>query len=58
MLRPPSHSVGLKTVDYSDAEKMTGVQVAREGDLIAVLHGSHDVTERALANAIFDAHDP
>lgn len=27
---------------------MTGVQVVREGDLIAVLHELHDVAERAL----------
>ena len=38
----------LKSVDYTEAEKMTGVQVVREGDLIAVLHELPDVAERAL----------
>jgi isoquinoline 1-oxidoreductase len=33
VLRPPSHLVQLKSVDYSEAEKMTGVQVVREGHL-------------------------
>ncbi len=48
VLRPPSHHVELKTVDYSEAEKMTGIQVVRDGDLIAVLHELPDVAERAL----------
>jgi len=48
VLRPPSHHVKLKTVDYSEAEKMTGVEVVRDGDLIAVLHKLPDVAERAL----------
>lgn len=48
VLRPPSHHVELKTVDFSEAEKMTGVQVVRDGDLIAVLHKLPDVAERAL----------
>jgi hypothetical protein len=48
ILRPPSHLVEIKSVDYSEAEKMTGVQVVREGDLIAVLHELPDVAERAL----------
>ena len=48
ILRPPSHLVEIKSVDYSEAEKMTGVQVVREGDLIAVLYELSDVAERAL----------
>jgi len=48
VLRPTSHHVELKTVDFSEAEKMTGVQVVRDGDLIAVLHELPDVAERAL----------
>ena len=48
VLRPPSHHVKLKTVDFSEAEKMTGVEVIRDGDLIAVLHKFPDVAERAL----------
>jgi len=48
VLRPPSHLVELSSVDYSEAEKMTGVQVVRDGALIAVLHELPDVAERAL----------
>jgi len=48
VLRPPSHHVKLKSVDYSEAGKMTGVEVVRDGDLIAVLHELPDVAERAL----------
>ncbi len=49
ILRPPSHQVKLKTVDYSEAEKMDGVEVVRDGELIAVLHESPDMAERALS---------
>jgi isoquinoline 1-oxidoreductase len=49
ILRPPSHHVELLSVDYSEAEKMEGVEVVRDGDLIAVLHPLPDVAERALA---------
>jgi nicotinate dehydrogenase subunit B len=49
VVRPPSHLVELVSVDYSEAEKIDGVQVVRDGDLIAVLHELPDVAERALA---------
>ena len=49
VLRPPSHHVELLSVDYSEAEKMDGVEVVRDGDLIAVLHELPDVAEKALA---------
>jgi nicotinate dehydrogenase subunit B len=56
ILRPPAHGAGLKSVDTSAAERMSGVQVIRKGDLIAVLHEYPDVAEKALAeiNAQFD----
>lgn len=38
ILRPPSHGAKLSTVDTSEAGKMPGVQVLRDGDLVAVLH--------------------
>jgi isoquinoline 1-oxidoreductase len=50
ILRPPSHHVKLITVDYSEAEKMEGVQVVQDGDLVAVLHELPDVAETALAS--------
>lgn len=49
VLRPPSHHVELLAVDYSEAEKMDGVEVVRNGDLIAVLHELPDMAEKALA---------
>jgi len=38
ILRPPSHGAKLTSVDVSAAEKITGVKVVQDGDLIAVLH--------------------
>ncbi len=49
IVRPPSHQVKLKSVDYSEAEKMDGVQVVRDGELMAVLHELPDVAEQALS---------
>jgi len=49
ILRPPSHLVKLISADYSEAEKIEGVQVVRDGELVAVLHELPDIAERALA---------
>lgn len=49
ILRPPSHHSKLISVDYSEAEKMEGVQVVRDEDLVAVLHEQHDLAEKALS---------
>jgi nicotinate dehydrogenase subunit B len=49
ILRPPSHDAKLKSVDISEAEKIAGVQIIREGDFIAALHKYPDVAEKALA---------
>ena len=48
ILRPPAHGATLKSVDTSAAEKMAGVQVVKEDDLIAVLHERPDVAQAAL----------
>jgi len=48
ILRAPSHLVKLVSVDYSEAEKIKGVQVVRDGDLVAVLHENPDVAEQAI----------
>src|ERR1035437_1755878 len=48
ILRPPSHGAKLTSVDYSEAEKMDGVKVIRDGDLIAVLHENHDKADEAI----------
>lgn len=49
LLRPPAHGATLKDVDTSAAEKIEGVRVVRDGDLIAVLHPLPDVADRALS---------
>ena len=49
ILRPPAHGAELVSVDTSAAEKIEGVHIARDGDLIAVLHEYPDIAEKALA---------
>ncbi|MFC1739506.1 xanthine dehydrogenase family protein molybdopterin-binding subunit [Planctomycetota bacterium] len=49
ILRPPAHGAKLKKVDTTAAEKMDGIQVIKDGDLIAVLHKYPDEAEKALA---------
>ncbi len=49
ILRPPAHGAKLLDVDLSGAQQVEGVQIVRDGDLIAVLHKYPDVAETALA---------
>ncbi len=49
ILRPPAHGAKLKNVDTSAAEKIDGVTVAREGDLVAVLHPNPNQAADALS---------
>ncbi len=49
ILRPPSHGATLSSADTSGAESLAGVQVVRDGDLIAVLHADPEKAESALA---------
>jgi len=60
ILRPPAHGAVLASVDTSAAEKMAGVRVVRDGDLVAVLHEHRDEADRALAavKAEFTRKDP
>ena len=48
ILRPPSHGAKLMSVDTSTAEKVKGVQIIRDNDMIAVLHKHRDVADQAL----------
>lgn len=48
VLRPPSHLSKLLSVDYSEAEKMEGIKVVRDDQLVAVLHELPDKAEEAL----------
>ncbi len=49
ILRPPSHGAMLGAVDISAAEKVPGVKVVRDGDMVAVLHAHRDEADKALA---------
>ena len=61
VLRPPSHGAKLVSADTSEAEKMDGIKVVKEGDFIAVLHKKRDIADRAIvkvkAEYTFDEMD-
>lgn len=48
ILRPPSHFAKLKSVDYSEAEKVPGTKVLRDGDLVAVFNEDRDSADEAV----------
>ncbi len=47
IVRPPSHAAKLVSVDTSEAEKIEGVQVIRDGDLVAALHENPEIANKA-----------
>ncbi len=47
IIRPPVHGATLEKIDTSAAEKIKGVKIVRDGDLVAVLHKLPDVAETA-----------
>src|ERR1039458_2726024 len=49
ILRPPAHGAALTSVDTSAAEKVPGVRVIKDNDLVAVLHERRDVADKAVA---------
>lgn len=49
LLRPPAHGCKLKSLDASKAEKIEGVQVVREGELVAALHPEPDTAAMAVS---------
>ena len=48
ILRPPAHGAKLIDVDLTEANKVPGVRIVRDGDFVAVLHNKPDVAEFAL----------
>jgi nicotinate dehydrogenase subunit B len=48
ILRPPAHGATIATVDTTAAERVAGVRVVRDRDLIAVLHPHRDEADKAL----------
>ncbi len=57
IVRPPAHGAKLTSVDTTAAEKMPGVRVVRDGNLVAVLHAEPDRAAAALA-AVRAAWEP
>lgn len=49
IVRPPSHGAKLVSANTSEAEKIKGIQVVREGDFIALLHENRDRVDEAIA---------
>ncbi len=60
ILRGPSLFSKLISVDTSAAESMEGVEVVREGDLVAVLHALPDMADIAISEvkAEWETNDP
>ncbi len=48
ILRPPAHGAKLKSVDVSAAQKISGVKIIQDGNLVAALHENPDVAEKAI----------
>jgi nicotinate dehydrogenase subunit B len=48
ILRPSSHGAKLTSVDTTEAEKVAGIKVIRDGDLVAVLHENYDKADEAV----------
>ncbi len=48
VLRPPAHGAKLKALETTAAEKVEGVKVVRDGDLVAALHELPDGAQAAL----------
>jgi len=49
ILRPPSHGATLVSADTSVAEKLDGITIVRDKELVAVLHRDPEKAEAALA---------
>ncbi|NTV82020.1 MAG: xanthine dehydrogenase family protein molybdopterin-binding subunit, partial [Candidatus Aminicenantes bacterium] len=49
IVRPPAHGAKLKSADTAAAEKVPGVRIVRDGDLVAALHEKPDIAAQALA---------
>jgi isoquinoline 1-oxidoreductase len=48
VLRPPSHGAKFLTADISEAEKIKGVKVIRDGDFIAAVSDDRDKADQAI----------
>ena len=48
VLRPPAHGAKMKSLDTSAADKIEGIRIVRDGDLVAALHELPDIAARAI----------
>ena len=48
IVRPPSYGATLISADTTEAEKIPGIQVVRDNDLVALLHLSRDKVDEAI----------
>jgi len=48
VLRPPSHGAKLLSADVSEAEKIEGIKVIRDGDFIAIVSDDRDKADQAI----------
>ena len=58
VLRAPQHGASLVQADTSAAEKLPGVRVVKQGDLIAVLHADPQAAANALTKVFADWQRP
>ncbi len=49
ILRPPAHGAKLQSVDTSEAERLPGIHIVKEGDMVAALHEHPDIAASALS---------
>ncbi len=48
VLRPPAHGAKIRPLDTSAADRIEGIRIVRDGDLVAALHEFPDVAAKAL----------
>ncbi len=48
IVRPPAHGASITAIDTSAAEKLPGVRIVKDGELVAVLHAHRDEADKAL----------
>jgi isoquinoline 1-oxidoreductase len=48
VVRAPAHGATIVSVDTSAAERVPGVRIVKDGELVAVLHAHRDEVDRAL----------
>jgi len=58
ILRPPAHGATLRSINLERAEKVKGVKIIRDGDLIATLHKYPDEAQKALENIDVEWEEP